>query len=197
MSEHKHFIHLLRMPSDDRAILLLTFGLTVLVDLTVAIGVGVVLAALMFMNRMSKAVQIGTSQNGDDEEDEDEDEDEDTQRIALPNGVEVFRITGPFFFGVASELLDTLRRLGERPKVFILRLRLVPFLDTTGANALRDFVKECLEQGIQVIFSGTQPQPMRLLDAMGLGRGSVQLRHAQSYDKAITLALELRGQKMA
>jgi len=92
----------------------------------------------MFMSRMSKAVQIGSRQNGD------EAQEDDNQRAALPSGVEVFRITGPFFFGVASELLDTLRRIGERPKVFILRLRLVPFLDTTGANALRPVVEECL-----------------------------------------------------
>jgi SulP family sulfate permease len=189
MSEYERFIHLLRMPSDDRVVLLLTFGLTVLVDLTVAIGVGVVLASLMFMSRMSKAGQIGASQDGD------EGEEEDNQRAALPSGVEVFRITGPFFFGVASELLETLRRIGQRPNVFILRLRLVPFLDTTGANALRDFVDECLDQGIQVIFSGAQPQPMQLLTAMGLGTDSPHLRHVPSYDQAINVALELRGQK--
>ncbi len=188
MSEYERFIHLLRMPSDDRAVLLLTFGLTVMVDLTVAIGVGVVLASLMFMSRMSKAVQIDSHDNGD------EAQEDDNQRAALPSGVEVFRITGPFFFGVASELLDTLRRIGERPKVFILRLRLVPFLDTTGSAALRNVVEECVGQGIQVIFAGTQPQPMRLLDAIGLGLGSSRVRHVTSYDEAIALALDLRGQ---
>lgn len=189
MSEYERFIHLLRMPSNDRVVLLLTFGLTVLVDLTVAIGVGVVLASLMFMSRMSKTVQIGEPGDGD------ETQEEERQRAALPSGVEVFRITGPVFFGVASELLETLRRIGERPKVFILRLRLVPFLDTTGANALGDFVKECLGRGIQVIFSGTQPQPMRLLSAMGFGSDNTQLRHVPNYNQAINLALDLRGRK--
>jgi SulP family sulfate permease len=189
MSEYRRFIHLLRMPSDDRMVLLVTFVLTVFVDLSVAIGVGVVLASLMFMGRMAKAVRVGSSQNGDDEADEE------NQRGDLPSGVEVFRITGPFFFGVASELLDTLRRIGERPKVFILRLRLVPFLDTTGANALRDFVKECTGQRIQVIFAGTQRQPMQLLNSIGLGTGSPALRHASNYDEAITLALKLRELK--
>jgi SulP family sulfate permease len=113
----------------------------------------------------------------------------------LPSGVEVFRITGPFFFGVASELLDILRRIGEQPKVFILRLRLVPFLDTTGANALRELIEECRGRGIQVIFAGTQPQPLRLLTAMNLGSGSPRVRHVPSYDDAIALALELRGQR--
>lgn len=189
MSEYERFIHLLRMPSDDRAVLLLTFGLTVMVDLTVAIGVGVILSSLMFMSRMSKAVQIGSRQNGD------EAQEDENQRAALPIGVEVFRITGPFFFGVASELLDTLRRIGERPEILILKLRLVPFLDTTGANTLRSVVEECVSQGIQVIFAGIQAQPMQLLSAIGLGPGSSRVRHVTSYEEAITLALELRGQR--
>jgi SulP family sulfate permease len=187
MSEYQRFIHLLRMPSDDRIVLLLTFGLTVLVDLTVAIGVGVVLAALIFMSRMSAAVQVSASPHGGAGEDDD-------QRAALPSGVEVFRITGPFFFGAAHELLETLRRIGERPKVFILRLRLMPFLDTTGAHALRDFVTECTEHGIQVIFAGTQAQPLRLLTAMGLGADSAHVRHEGTYAQAINVALDLRGQ---
>ncbi len=191
MSEYGSFIHLLKMPSDDRAVLLLTFGLTVMLDLTVAIGVGVVLASLMFMSRMAKAVQIGSRENGD------EGQEDDNQRASLPSGVEVFRITGPFFFGVASELLDTLHRIGERPTVFILRLRLMPFLDTTGANALQAFIEECTGNAIQVIFAGIQPQPLRLLSAMGLGAASPRVRHVPSYDDAIMLALELRGQKPA
>ncbi len=185
MSEYQRFIHLLKMPSDDRLVLVTTFGLTVLVDLTVAIGVGIILASLVFMRRMSTSVQVGAAEgNGNDE-------DETNQRAALPKGVEVFRITGPFFFGVASELLETLRRIGHRPDVFILRLRLVPFLDTTGANALRDFVTECRGLGIKVVFSGTQPQPMRLLVAMGLGPDSPQLQHVPTYDQAVALAKEL------
>ncbi len=110
MSEYERFIHLLRMPSDDRAVLLLTFGLTVLVDLTVAIGVGVVLAALMFMNRMSKAVQIGASHN------EDEGQEEDNQRAALPSGVEVFRITGPFFLGSRVNFSKPFAASGSVPR---------------------------------------------------------------------------------
>jgi SulP family sulfate permease len=189
MSEYERFTHLLKMPSDDRVVLMLTFGLTVMVDLTIAIGVGVVLASLMFMSRMAKAVQIGSRENGD------EGQEDDNQRAALPSGVEVFRITGPFFFGVASELLDTLHRIGERPNVFILRLRLMPFLDTTGGNALRDLIAECVGHGIRVIFAGTQPQPLRLLTAMGLGSGSPCVSHVPNYDDAISLALELRGQR--
>jgi SulP family sulfate permease len=185
MSEYERFIHLLKLPSDDRAVLLLTLGLTVLVDLTVAIAVGVILSSLTFMARMAKTVEIGTGQspaagngNGEDV----------NQRAHLPAGVEVFRITGPLFFGVASELLDTLRRIGQPPKVFIVRMRLVPFLDTTGAEALRRFVEECLRLGIQVIFSGVQAQPMVLLAAAGLGLESRSLKHAPDYEAALDMA---------
>src|SRR5690606_37628502 len=99
-----------------------------LVDLTVGIGVGVTLASLFFMARMAETVEVDTSARIDS----DLDAEDLHQRDALPAGVEVFRINGPFFFGVAGELLDTLRRLGEPPGVIILRMRLVPLLDASG-----------------------------------------------------------------
>lgn len=188
MSEYDRFAHLLKMPSDDRAILLLTFALTVLVDLTVAIAVGVVLSSLMFMSRMAKSVEIASPYSALNDLSASGEED---QRAQLPSGVEVFRITGPVFFGVASDLIDTLRRIGRSPTIFILRLRLVPFLDTTGANALRDFVVQCHARGIKVIFSGVQPQPMRLLTAMSLGCDSRMLNHAPNYEAAIDVAKKL------
>ena len=100
------------MPNSDRAVLLITFGLTVLVDLTVAIGVGVTLASLLFMARMAESVAVDIS----GARDPDLDSEDAAQREELPEGVEVFRITGPFFFGVAGELRDTLRRLGRAPR---------------------------------------------------------------------------------
>src|SRR3546814_16907498 len=110
------------MPNSDRAVLLLTFGLTVLVDLTVAIGVGVTVASLPFMARMAESVEIDASRRQDiDRDSEDLD-----QRGALPDGVEVFRITGPFFFGVAGEVLNTVRLVGQAPTVIILPLQLTP-----------------------------------------------------------------------
>src|SRR3546814_177353 len=111
MSEYQRFLALLRMPNSDRAVLLLTFGLTVLVDLTVAIGVGVTLASLLFMARMAEAVEGDASGR----QDADLDSEDLHQRDSLPDGVEVFRITGPFFFGVARQLLAPLRRVGRSP----------------------------------------------------------------------------------
>jgi len=191
MSEYQRFLALLRMPNSDRAVLLLTFGLTVLVDLTVAIAVGVTLASLLFMARMAETVEVDGSGRRDTELDA---EDRD-QRDDLPPGVEVFRIAGPFFFGVAGELLDTLRRLGQSPRVIILRMRLVPLLDASGAQALEEFVEYARLAGAQIILSGVQPQPLSMLDHVGLGATSMKLSHAVDYARAQSLAVELLEKK--
>jgi SulP family sulfate permease len=187
MSEYERFISLLRMPNSDRAVLLLTFGLTVLVDLTVAIGVGVTLASLLFMARMAEAFEVDTSGR----QDTDLDSEDVHQRDALPKGVEVFRITGPFFFGVAGELLDTLRRVGQSPKVIILRLRLVPLLDASGVHALEEFVKQAHFAGAKVVLSGVQPQPKSMLERVHLGGASDRVFYAADFANAQSLALRL------
>jgi SulP family sulfate permease len=187
MSEHKRFIGLLRMPNGDRAVLLLTFGLTVLVDLTMAIAVGVTLASLLFMMRMSEAVQI---EAGGDETPEDYSE-EIHQRDALPADVEVFRIDGPVFFGIAGELLDTLRRIGSTPKVIILRMRRVPLLDASGATTIADILRQSTAAGTQIILSGVQPQPLAMLDRVRLGRGNAGVIHADSFPEALRIAASI------
>lgn len=187
MSEYERFLSLLRMPNSDRGVLLLTFGLTVLVDLTVAIGVGVTVASLLFMARMAQTVEFES--NG--ERDIDLDSEDIHQREALPTGVEVFRINGPFFFGVAGELLDTLRRVGQSPKVIILRLRLVPLLDASGLQALEEFVEQANIAGAKVVLSGVQPQPLSMLERVHLGSGSGKVYHAGNFADALSLALNL------
>jgi SulP family sulfate permease len=191
MSEYQRFLALLRMPNSDRAVLLITFGLTVLVDLTVAIAVGVTLASLLFMARMAEAVEVDRSGRRDAELDA---EDLD-QRDDLPPGVEVFRIAGPFFFGVAGELLDTLRRLGQPPRVIILRMRLVPLLDASGAQALGEFVEQARLAGAQVIVSGVQPQPRAMLERIGLGETAGRISYAVDYASGQALAVDLAGAK--
>ena len=180
MSEAERFVALLRMPIGERGVLVLTFLLTVLVDLTVAIGVGVTIASLLFMARMSERVSVET-----DLPDESEDA---RQRERLPDGVEVFRINGPFFFGVAGQLLDAFKRIGRMPKAVILRMELVPYLDSSGAIALREFVIQARARRTQVILCGVQSQPFRLLKRSGLGRSSGDVRHARDYDAALELA---------
>jgi SulP family sulfate permease len=186
MSEYQRFIALLRMPNGERAVLLLTFGLTVLVDLTVAIGVGVTVASLLFMMRMSEAVQI--QDDAGEMTDSDLDGEDRQQRDALPEGVEVFRINGPFFFGVAGELLETLRRVGRSPSVIILRMRLVPLLDASGVTAVEEFVVQARMAGTRVILSGVQPQPAAMLARVDLGADTGRVQYAADYDEAIRLA---------
>ena len=191
MSEYKRFLALLRMPNGDRAVLLLTFGLTVLVDLTVAIGVGVTVASLLFMARMAEAVEVDTSGKIDP----DLDSEDIHQRDTLPAGIEVFRINGPFFFGVAGELLDTLRRVGATPKGIILRMRLVPLLDASGVQALEEFVEQARVSGSKVILSGVQPQPRSMLERVHLGSASGKVLYAADYASAQTMAIDLLNDK--
>lgn len=156
MSEADRLIALARTDAGERALLILTFLLTVFVDLTVAIGVGVTLAALFFMQRMSEHAGLVAVDAAE----------EPGLRDQLPDGVEVFRFTGPMFFGVASEMLEGLRRAGERPRAIILRMEQVPYVDATGANALETFVRQATGSGTEIWMCGLQRQPLQFLMRM-------------------------------
>lgn len=179
MSEVGRFILLMRMSAGERGVLLLTFLLTIFVDLTVAIAVGVTLASLLFVARMSETVTLTTTA-ADEEEDA-------SQRSRLPVDVEVFRIAGPFFFGVAGELLDALKRIGRKPRAIILRLELVPYLDASGAAALAEFVAQAKASGTDVVFAGVESQPFRVLKRHALGRSNRAVRYARDFDAALAL----------
>jgi SulP family sulfate permease len=169
MAEVKSFRHIMRAPAGDRLVLLLTFGLTVLVDITVAIGVGVVVASLLFMRRMAQVTQhsSGIDLMPADRPDRPNDPARGFERD-LPDGVQMYRIEGPLFFGVASHLNDVMERIGRPPKVFILRLGQVPFIDASGAHALEDFIDSCERRGTRIILSRLQDQPRAVLDGMGI-----------------------------
>ncbi len=189
MSEFDRFVALLRMPNSDRAVLLLTFGLTILVDLTVAIGVGVTLASLLFMARMSETVQLEDGKSLDrDPELDGEDLD---QRDDLPEDVEVFRISGPVFFGVAGELLDAMRKIGRTPKVVILRMRLVPMLDASGVTMIEEFIEQARVSGARIILSGVQSQPREMLTRIGLPGNKSGISFETDYPAALQLAKQL------
>jgi len=186
MSEFDRFVALLRMPNSDRAVLLLTFGLTILVDLTVAIGVGVTLASLLFMARMSETVELDNGKSLADLEGEDP-----SQRDDLPKDVEVFRISGPVFFGVAGELLDAMRKIGRTPKVIILRMRLVPMLDASGVTMIEEFIEQARLSGAQIILSGVRAQPKEMLKRIGLPGDRSGISFESDYPAALQLAKEL------
>jgi SulP family sulfate permease len=185
MSEHERFVGLLRMPNGDRLALLLTFALTVLVDLTVAIGVGVTLASLLFMARMSDTVSIGRAGEGDT------DVYAGDQRMALPEGVEVFRIEGPFFFGVAAGLMDAYRNLGSVPRVLILRLEDVPMLDASGVAAVAELVHHAGRSQTAIIVCGAGVQASTMLARAYIGSDDIRLTYASDYAAARLIALNL------
>ncbi len=167
MSELHRFRRLLGAPPGDRMVLLLTFGLTVLVDLTAAIEVGVVLASVLFMHRMAEAVAVEGGPVLFEENDEDDDEIGAVSRDDLPPGVEVFELRGPLFFGASGRLLDLLEATAHQPPaVFVLRMREVPLVDTSGESALREFVRRSAALGTRVVITELQPAAAGLLDRM-------------------------------
>jgi sulfate permease, SulP family len=190
MAEIEHFKHLLRGPLGDRLVLLLTFALTVMFDLTIAIEAGVVLAAFLFMHRMAEVVEMDRDvpligHDGGDEIGEDW-----NQRERLPAGVEAFQFAGPLFFAVANRLDSLLDVYVDTPRVLILRMRLVPLIDASGVHALQQFLKRCQAQGTRVILSGLQVQPRTVLQAMGVKAGK-DLAFAENFQKALALSTHL------
>ncbi|MDR3497966.1 MAG: SulP family inorganic anion transporter [Parvibaculum sp.] len=170
MSEVERFRHLMKAPFGDRAVLLVTFGLTVIVDLTVAIEVGVVLAAVLLMHRLSEAVEVQANIKLIDEDIAD-DAPQDSRPVTqseLPPGVIASVIRGPFFFGVAMRLGETLDRIGKPPRVFILRMRAVPLIDGTGATAIQSLIARCHKHGTTVIMTALHAQPRQVLQDMGI-----------------------------
>lgn len=167
MAEFESFRHLMRGPIGDRVVLIVTFALTVAVDLTVAIEVGVVLAALLFMHRMAGVVEIAQGVQLVEPEPDDREAREDRDaRSGLPAGVEVYEVAGPLFFAVANRLDDLLDQYFQPPKVLILRLGRVPLIDASGATALTQFLDRAGRLGIRVIVEGLADQPRRTLAAM-------------------------------
>lgn len=194
MSEVHRFRALLSAPPGDRVILLTTFLLTVLLDLTVAIGIGVVLSAIMFMHRMAEATAIH-NHNGSNEGLVENDVDDFTQpksdiyagRAKLPAGVEVFELRGPFFFGATGKLTDVLERIGKAPRVYVLLMRDVPLIDATGAHALREFMDRSQRRGAQVILAAVRSSVRRTLEDMHLlAGGHVVL--TDDFDQALAQA---------
>jgi SulP family sulfate permease len=171
MSEWKTFKYLLRGDRSDVAVLLLTFFLTVIVDLTVAIEVGVVLAIVLFVRRVMQTSTISVL-NGQVAATEDPEKAamEDTDRLDIPAGVEVYEIDGPFFFGLASRFEDFESRKAGETKVRIIRMRKVPFIDSTGVNNLRSLCERTRKRGVTVILSGVTDKVLATLEKFGVDK---------------------------
>jgi len=172
MSEWRTFKYLLRGDKSDVAVLLLTFFLTVIVDLTVAIEVGVVLAIVLFVRRVMQTSTISVLEGHTLAATEDDEQAamENTDRLDIPDGVEVYEIDGPFFFGLASrfEELEKMKQPGT--KVRIIRMRKVPFIDVTGINNLRNLCERTRKRGVTVILSGVTEKVQASLEKFGVDK---------------------------
>ena len=163
MSEMGHFRHLFTAPFGDIAVLLTTFLLTVLIDLTVAVEVGMILAVFLFMKRMGDTSKMISVTSLIEEESQSE---EIIQEI--PPNTEIYEITGPFFFGVADSLKGILSHLESPPKVFILLMRNVPIIDASGMHALREFHYKCNREGTILLLSGVKETLIKSLKKFGV-----------------------------
>jgi SulP family sulfate permease len=198
MAEIDHFKSIFRAPRSDMAVLLTTFGLTVLTDLTKGVGVGMILAAILFMKRMTEVTNVGAVRNELDETGGEFDDLSDPNSIAgrdVPPGVEVYEINGPFFFGVADRLKDTLRSLERPPRVFILRMRRVSAIDATGMHALDELHHKCRKQGTQLLLSGVHAQPIFAMTQYGLVDKIGVENMFGNIDEALNRAREIIGQE--
>jgi SulP family sulfate permease len=167
MSEFHLFQKLLRGPKGDVLVLLSTFGLTVFIDLTVAIQVGMVLAAFLFMQRMAEATQVGFITRELQEDYEKLDDPNSLQHRNVPQGVEVFEINGPFFFGAADKFKNALTVIGDPPQVLILRMRHALTLDSTALQALESVLSRARRNGTDLVLSGVHSQPLIVMERSG------------------------------
>ncbi len=172
MSEWRTFRYLLKGEKSDIAVLLITFGLTVIVDLTVAIEVGVVLAIGLFVRRVMQTSSINVIEEEEilGTENDEVINPDDIEHLDIPTGVEVYEINGPFFFGLASKFEELEKGRKKDVKVRIIRMRKVPFIDSTGVNNLRNLCDRTKKRGIQVILSGVNESVQKTLQKFGVDK---------------------------
>ena len=164
MAEVSTFTHLLTGPRQDAAVLVITFILTVLIDLVVAVEVGVVLAALLFIGRMAKISSVETITRELEGEDPEEVPSRSRYLRHVPENVEIFDVQGPFFFGAVEKFKDNVfRNMEDNIEYVLLRMRLVPALDASGLHVLEDFLAYCQRHNITLLLCGVQPQPFKVI----------------------------------
>jgi SulP family sulfate permease len=180
MAELRHWPHILRAGRSDAFLLPVAFGLTVLVDLTWAVTIGVLLAMFFFVRRMSEATQIDrrAADSGSEAE----------AAPDLPKGVEVYDVRGPFFFGAATLIRDIDGQMGIEPRALILRLRNVPFIDATAAFSLRELHASCRKRGAELLLADCHTRPLADLDRHGLLELVGEERVFGSYETALSYA---------
>ncbi len=167
MSGWRSFLALMKNPKSDVTVLLITFFLTILFDLTIAIEVGLLIACLLFMKRMAETTDVKVIMDEIVTEDESGISHASDEHLAIPQGVEVYEINGPYFFGAGNRFEEIMASFGDRPQVRIIRMRKVPFVDSTGIHNLTNLCMMSKKEGIQIVLSGVNPKVHQTLQHAG------------------------------
>ena len=194
MSGWRSFASIMKNPKSDVIVLVVTFLLTVIFDLTIAIEVGLICACLLFMRRMAETTDVKViSDEIDPEEEQSDFQMGNLEHLTIPEGVEVYEINGPYFFGAGNKFEDLMSTMGQkRPKVRIIRMRKVPFVDSTGIHNLTNLCAMSQKEGIQVVLSGVNPKVQAVLHKAGFD----QMLGEENICSHINIALE-RAKQLA
>lgn len=167
MSGWRSVMALMKNPKSDVTVLLITFFLTIIFDLTVAIEVGLIIACLLFMRRMAETTDVKVIYDEIDPNEELDIKAGNLEHLTIPEGVEVYEINGPYFFGAGNKFEEVMATFGDRPKVRIIRMRKVPFVDSTGIHNLTNLCLMSQKEGIQVVLSGVNDKVQKVLAKSG------------------------------
>ena len=185
MSGWRSFLAMLKNPKSDITVLLLTFFLTIIFDLTIAIEVGLVCACLLFMRRMSETSDVSVIYNEIDISEDADMQAGNLENLTIPKGVEVYEINGPYFFGAGNRAEEMMQRFGNDPKVRIIRMRKVPFIDSTGLHNLENLCLMSKKENVQIVLSGVNPK----VEAVLVKNGFIELLGRENICNHIDIAL--------
>jgi SulP family sulfate permease len=193
MSEWRSFLEIFKSPKSDLIVLLTTFGLTVIFDLTIAIQIGMVLAVFLFMRNMAMVTNVGIITKELKDDDDESFDANAIQNKKVPDGVEVFEINGPFFFGAVSKFRDALNIIENPPKVLIIRMRNVPAIDGTGIHTLEEVYRSTIKHDCQVVLSGVHTQTLMALEQSGFLKIIGEKNVLGNIDDSLDRAREIIG----
>ncbi len=191
MCGYRAVIKMFKLPKSDVAVMLVSFFLTVIIDLTVAIEVGVLLAAVLFIKRMSDVAEVEAVSNAIKADDEEVSHSEFARQV--PKGVVVYELAGSLFFGAVDKFKETLNRIAVKPKILILRMRSVSSIDAAGINMIEDLLNHCKADGTQLLLSGVHAQPVVALTRAGVLKQLGEENALGNIDAALNRARELLG----
>ena len=194
MSGWRSFLAMMRNPKSDVTVLLLTFFLTIIFDLTIAIEVGLVCACLLFMRRMAETTDVHAVLDEIDLNEDADMEKGNLEHLTIPNDVEVYEINGPYFFGAGNRFEDIMARYGGRPKVRIIRMRKVPFIDSTGLHNLENLCLMSQKEGITIVLSGVNPKVEEVLKRNNFNDLLGEANICNHIDLALARAKEIVGE---